>query len=250
MRAVDPVRTVSVVLLILSMSAFAALDQSYVQTVSFDGDSVIVKNMDVSLYSEMVPPGTFTRMAEICASGFSVPCKVDPVNKTVMMEERIGSGAGYYSFSVDYGFPFTRYVLVMDRIPTDRFSSDLDALLVAGNGTAAPGEVARPLELNKDNSKTASAIRSMGASIKYSIKMPGGLDTAPEGTVKDGMVEYDLVSLLERQGPITVTSSEINVPYVIIFAAAVVVAALAFSFIGSSKERGKEIRQAPAKKKR
>jgi len=251
MRAVDLCRTVSVVLLILSMSAFAALDQSYVQTVSAQGDSVIVKNMDVSLYSEMLPPGTFTRMADICASGFKVPCKVDPINKTIRMEERIGPGAGYYTFSVDYGFPFTRYVLVMDRIPTDRFSSDLDALLVAANGTAAPGEAARPLELDKDNAKSAAAIRGIGADIRYSIRMPGGLEGGAEGVVKDGVVEYDLVSLMERQGPLTVNSSEINIPYIIIVAAAIAVAALAFSFMGSSKEKSKEgAKPAPAKRKR
>lgn len=241
---------VSVVLLILSMGVFGALDQSYVQTVTSGGDSVIVKDMDVSLYSDMLPPGTFTRMADICAKGFKVPCSVDSVNKTIMMEERIGSGAGYYTFNVEYGFPFTRYVLVMDRIPTDRFSSDLDALLVAANGTAAPGEAARPLELDKDNSKTAAAIRSMGASIRYSIKMPGGLEASPAGVVKDGVVEYDLVSLMERQGPLTVSSSEINIPYVIIVAAAIVVAALAFSFMGSSREKPKEAKPAPAKRKR
>jgi len=239
-----------VLLLILCGSAFAALDQAYVQTIDQNGNSVISKDMDLSLYADLLPPGSFQRMSDICAAGFRVPCSVDPAKRTVHMEDKFSVKDGYYSFKADYGLPSIRYVVTVNSLPIDRFGYDLDSLLSAANasGGASPGTM-RPLELNADNTKVAAALADIGTNISYTIVMPDYIEQAPEGSVEGKQAVFDVVTLMRREGPVTVSSSELNFPYLLIAIAAIVVAGLALSFMGSNKERKGEERPVPRKRR-
>jgi len=241
---------VPVLLLILCSSVYAAMEQSYVMTMDQNGNSVITKDMDLSLYADLLPPGSFQRMSDVCAGGFKTPCSVDAVKRTVHMQDTFSEKDGYYSFKADYGFPSIRYVVTVNSLPIDRFGYDLDSLLSAANATkgASAGTI-RSLELNADNSKTAAQLAQIGTNISYTIVMPDYIDQAPEGTVNGKRVVFDVVTLMGREGPVTVASSELNFPYLLIAFAAIVVAGLAVSFMGSNKERKGEERGASRKRR-
>jgi hypothetical protein len=63
--------------------------------------------------------------------------------------------------------------------------------------------------------------------------------------VDGNSVTFDVVTLMEESAPVVIKSSELNMGYLIILAAAVVLGALAFSFFNS-----KPIKKTAKKKKK
>lgn len=225
--------------LLFSMVANAALEQSYVQTVARDGSSTIQKSMDVSLFSTQLPPDALQRMSDTCQILSSMQCSVE--NTTVTITERFPAQTGYYSFSTEYGIPFITHKLVVRRIPADIFASDLDRLLAASNATAAQSGSTPAIDLTQNNSEIAYYLKLLKMNASYTVNMPAQVDSGgtPRGEISGASVRFDLASVLEQGGTMTVTSRELNLGYLTILAMIVVLGALALSFFKTTRRRNK-----------
>ncbi len=232
-------------LLLISLSASAAFDQSYVQVLDRDGSSAIQKTMQVAIFSQMTAQA-LSGMEQYCASLTAFNCSVDPVNKTVTINDSFSSG-GYYEYTTDYGLPFVTHTLTIERIPTDRFSSLLDRLLAAGNVSGAGGggaTAAIDLRDNATNVPNAAYLRQFGTNITYTVVMPADISSATAGnasaSVSGRTATFDLVSVLSASKPIVVVSTELNLGYIVAIIGVLVIIGLAASFMGSKtvKRRG------------
>ena len=233
-----------IAILMLSIVVNAALDQSYLQTIAGDGSSTIVKTQEMNVFSNQLKSGALERMANVCQQGFAVPCSVDQENKKITLTEKLSSNSGYYTLSSDYGFPYITYTLTITKIPTDRFSADLDKLLVASDAiSSAGGGSAQPINLNEDNNESVYYLRKFKANITYAIKMPAATYEASAGNVsgkRDGSsVTFDLVEVMSTSKPVIVKSSELNWTYLIIIVAAISLGGLAITFFTTKPRKRK-----------
>jgi len=227
-------------LMLLSVIAGAALDQSYVQTVSRNGASSIEKVMEVTLFSNQLSLEGLTRMAEVCRTSDTLECSVDVGNKKITMTESFSSG-GYYTFSSEYGIPFITHTLTVSKVPTDKFSTSLEKLLVAANATdyAGGSGSVKPIDLvdREGNVEAVAALKMLKANITYTIIMPTSVSEAKaggiSGEVAGASATFDIVSAMDESAPIVVRSQEPNYGYIIAIAGVVVLAALALSFLGT-----------------
>lgn len=233
-----------VAVLLLTLAAGAALDQSYVQTVSRNGTSVIEKTMQITIFSNQLTADALAKMDAYCGSQKTIRCSVDAANKTVTMSDVFASG-GYYEYSSDYGLPFITHTVTVTRIPTDRFSSILDSILRGSNVTSGSGGSTTALDLrdSKANRENAKVLRQLGVNITYTIIMPAQASSASSGNVSgriDGQsASFDLVEVLDQSQPMVVKSEEANLGYMTVIAGVIVVAALALSFMGSKTVKRK-----------
>lgn len=232
-------------LLLFSVLINAALDQSYVHTVSSDGSSTITKSMDLTIFSNILGEDTFERIDEICLANQTADCSVDKEKRTITMTESF-SGGSYYTLTVDHGIPYVTYSLVVRRVPTDRFASSLDRLLVATEAVEEAGSATEPLNLRDEaNREGADYLERFKANITYTINMPAPVHEAHAGAVNGSItgnsVQFDFIDVLRESDYMVVTSKEINYGYLSIMAMVIVLAALALSFF-----RGKK----PSKKSR
>ncbi len=240
-------RRVILALLLFSVMVNATLDQTYVHMVSRDGSSIITKTMDLTIFSNVLGEQAFARVDEICRTDVSVNCSVDAESKTITMTESFSEG-NYYTFTTDYGLPFITHKLVVRRIPTDRFSSSLDQLLIAaGVVDSSERGSARPLDLRdkEATSENAYYLGMFNANLTYTIEMPAPVSEASAGSVNGAITgntaQFDLVDVFEESEYMTVTSNELNLGYLAAIAMAVVVIALALSFSGVRRsKRGKK----------
>jgi hypothetical protein len=220
------------------MLSVATLDQTYVHMVDRDGNSVIEKTADLGLLSTELNPGAFERMAEVCSESAEFDCTVDVENKVVVLNDNLQSG-GYYTYEVDYGFPFTTNTLTINSIPTDRFSRLLDRLFANADATNAPGTMASPLYLKdkEENQEGAALLKNIGITITYTIEMPVGISEASAGevvaTIDGNRASFDFVEVLAVSEPMVVKSSDINYSYLVAVAGIVILVWLGWSFIRS-----------------
>jgi hypothetical protein len=227
-----------VAFMLLAMAAGAALDQSYVQTVSRNGTSVIEKTMQITIFSNQLTAEALAKMDSFCKNQTRIICSVDAPNKTITMSDDFASG-GYYEFTSEYGLPFVTHTLTISRIPTDRFSSLLDSVLLGANVTSSSGGSSTAIDLhdsatNRENSKV---LRQLKANITYTVIMPIAVSEAKcgnvSGVVNGDQASFDLLDVLDQSQPIVVKSDEANLGYITVIAGIVVIVALAISFMGS-----------------
>lgn len=228
------------ILLLFSVLVNAALDQSYVHTVSRDGSSTITKGMDPAIFSNILSERDFEKVSEVCQTGQGIECSVGAEELTIT--EGFSSGA-YYTLTTDHGIPFITYELVVRKVPTDRFASSLDEILVAAEVAEAAGGSVRPLDLRdrEVNEENAYYLEKFNVDMTYTINMPVPVREAYAGdvggVVSGSSVEFDLVEVLKESDYITVTSRELNFGYLTVIAMAIVLAALALSFFRGKKPR-------------
>lgn len=230
--------------LILSTLVSAALDQSYVMTVDREGNSQISKSMDFLVFTEDFSEEDFAKVKEICQSDSEIDCSVE--GSTLTITEAFSPGQ-YYSYQADYGVPYITYSLNLKSIPADRFDSSMNRLLMKAG--APSGSSGMPIDLSEavKNRQNAEFLRKYDVNITYDLIMPTGISSSQAngsdiGAVSGNIVSYDVVSLMERSGQVSIKSGELNMGYLIILAAAVVLGALAFSFFNSKpvKKTGKK----------
>lgn len=236
-------------LLILSTLVSAALDQSYVMTVDRDGNSEISKSMDFLVFTADFTAEDFAEVKEICQTDSEIDCGVE--GSTLTITEKFAPGQ-HYSYSADYGIPYITYSLTLKSIPADKFDSTMNRLLMkagAGDSSASSGI---PIDLSNanENQENAKLLRKYDVNITYDIIMPTGVsyskaNGSDSGAISGNTVSYDVVSLMEQSEQVSVKSSELNMGYLIILAAAVVLGALAFSFFNS-----KPVKKTDKKKKK
>jgi hypothetical protein len=229
-----------IALLLLAAVVNAALDQSYIHTVSRNGSSVIVKTMELSVFSNELDNEAFGKVDGFCKTNKTIECSVDEDMKTITITERF-SPAGYYSFKTDYGVPFTTHKLVLRRIPTDRFGQTLDKLLFAAGVINETGDSVDSLDLKdrESNKESALFLRRFNANITYTLHMPSSPYKAAAGNVtgviSGNSVTFDLVEVIEESESIEVEGNELNISYLAIIAMVIVLAALTLSFMRTKK---------------
>lgn len=235
--------------LILSTLVSAALDQSYSMTLDREGNSQISKGMDIVVFTNEFTEDDFEKVKEICETDSEIDCSVE--GKTITITEDFVPGQ-HYSYQADYGIPSITYEVTIKKIPTDTFSTSLDKLFRkagAVNGSQSSSGVSIDLLNAKENQENAKFLRKFDANITYQITMPTGVSYAmagnTTGVVNGNSVMFDVVSLMEESQPLLIKSSELNMGYLIILAAAIVLGALAFSFFNS-----KPVKKTTKKKKK
>jgi hypothetical protein len=233
--------------LILSTLVSAALDQSYVMTVDREGNSEIAKSMEFVAFTNEFTEEDFETVKGICETDSEIDCSVD--GKTLTITEDFAPGQ-YYSYKADYGIPSITYELTVKNIPTDTFTDSLNKLFVkAGVESGSSSGFSIDLENTKENQENARFLRKYDANITYKIIMPIGIESAmagnSSGKASGNSVTFDIVSLMEESEPVKIKSSELNMGYLIILSAAVVLGALAFSFFNS-----KPVKKTSKKKKK
>lgn len=235
-------------ILLMAVIASAAIDQSYVQTVFRGGASSVEKTMELAVFSNQLATEGLARMADYCEKPSSIDCSVDVEAKKVVITEEFSSG-GYYVFSTDYGLPSITHTMTVNRVPTDKFSSALERLLVAANATeySGSGGSARSMDLSdaEANAEAAAILKTLKANITYVVVMPSGVSEAKSGNITGAVsgnrASFDLVEVMSAQGgPIVVKSQELNFGYLIAIAGIVVLGALALSFAGTKPSRRKK----------
>jgi hypothetical protein len=235
-------------ILLLSLVASAAIDQSYIQTVSRNGASSMAKTMEIAVFSNQLATEGLAKMADYCEKSSGINCSVDVEAKKIVITESFASG-GYYAFSNEYGIPSITYTVAISRVPTDRFSNSLSRLLVAANATeySGTGGSAKSIDLSdtEGNAEAAAILKSLKANITYTVIMPSGVSEAKAGSVigkiSGQTASFDLLEVMsESGGPIVVKSQELNYGYLIAIAGIVVLGALALSFAGTRPSRRKK----------
>lgn len=231
-----------IALLLFTVAASAALDQSYVQSFEQNGSSNITKTMGVNVLSNLMAPNALQNMQKVCQSDPSMMCSVDTGNKTVTMEESLQPG-GYYTYSVDYGFPFIIYTIEIDKVPTDLFANDFGNLLNAANATSSAGGVSGPIDLTDQaaDAQNAAVLRELNANINYTIIIPLNVDYAAAGnasaTVSGSTAQFDLLSVMEASSPMVVRSRELNWTYIVALIGLIALAALALAYFLPKKRK-------------
>ncbi|VVC02867.1 Uncharacterised protein [Candidatus Bilamarchaeum dharawalense] len=229
-------------LLILSMVVFSSFDQTYTQKMSRNGESTIEKTADMSIFAGQLSENAFKKMDEYCRGTLDVECKVDVEKKVVTITEKFSPNF-YYRLTGDYGIPYTTYTLTIDRVPTDKFSETLEKILVAiGEGTTTSQPIP-PLDLldKTNNQANVETLRILGVSLDYVVEMPSQIDSAAAGKVpgiiEGNTVRFNMVDVLGESEPMIVTSREMNYGYLVAILGAVVLIALAYMFMVSSRPR-------------
>jgi len=230
-------------LLLVSTLVSAALDQSYVQTVSWDGSSEITKSTDISVFQAELNENGVEKVRAYCEE--EPACSVEGNVITITEEFQPGN---YYTFTAESGFPFTTYTFQQNKIPTDVFSESLDNVLKAAGAINKTGKAADVLDLTDREKNVQSAVffRKFKANITYVINMPGGISEAHAGDVnaevEGSSATFDVVALMEESEPVTVKSGELNLGLLVLVAGVIVVGALAISFV-RSKAKSKSKRR-------
>jgi hypothetical protein len=234
-------RRVILALLLFSFVVNASLDQAYVHTVSRDGSSTMTRDTDLTIFADVLGEGAFQSVDGLCDTNASLRCSVD--GETVTIKEKLKQGT-YYSLTADYGLPFITYTLVVKKVPTDRFSSSLDNLLVVAGAVEEAGTSrVRPMDLRdkSTNIPDAEYLKKFDANLTYSIEMPAGIYEATAGDVdallSGNTAQFDLVEVLGESEYMTVKSRELNLGYLALIAMAITLAALAFSFFTHKRPR-------------
>jgi hypothetical protein len=234
-------------ILILCTLASAALDQPYVMTVGREGNSEISKSMEIVAFTGNFTEEDFAKIKDICETDSEIDCSVDGNILTITEDFVPGQ---QYSYEADYGIPSITYTVTLKRIPADSFSASLERLFMkAGAGSGVGSGLPIDLLNANENRENAKLLRKYDANITYQIIMPAGISYAmagnSTGAVDGNSVTFDVVTLMEESAPVVIKSSELNMGYLIILAAAVVLGALAFSFFNS-----KPIKKTAKKKKK
>lgn len=230
-------------LVFLSLLVNAAIDQSYEHTLKRDGSSVLVKSMEVNIFTGELSGNALEKIAETCNTTSTLKCSVDVENTTIIIEESLSPGT-YYTFKSEYELFVITHNLAINKIPTDKFSDALEVLLEESgvlNTTGSESADAVDLLDKEANAEGVYYLKKLGANITYSINMPAGIEEAAAGNVTavvDGdYATFDLLDVMDEAQSMRVKSSELNYGNIILIAGAIVIGALAYSFFGGKKKK-------------
>ncbi|MFN7991933.1 MAG: hypothetical protein U0R44_07310 [Candidatus Micrarchaeia archaeon] len=228
-------------ILLLCLASSAALDQSYYQVVAKNGSSQIEKTMGVAIFANQLNPDALGRMEAVCKNQTHFRCSVDVAGKKVTIREGFESG-GYYSYETEYGLPYTTHTLTVTKIPTDKFTNDLERILVEAGAldqSSGGGGSVQPIDLKdeQENRQNAELLKQFKANITYTIEMPQAISESQcgniTGSVDGAVVRFDLIDVLRQSRPITVRGRELNLGYITAIVGLIVIIGLAVSFFTS-----------------
>jgi len=224
---------------LLSLLFTGSVYQTYEQTVDIGGKSVITREEDAGLFLGLLGDDAAAKIGQACAKDGSLGCSYS--EGKLKLTERFSPSDGYYDFEASYGLPYVEYELNVRKIPADRFMERLNDILVAAGLTNITEQSGRPIDLASDNAEMARLLGDSGLEISYVIVMPGEIAIASAGGV-EAEKEYDaaafaLSEVLEQRGPITVRSRELNLGYILLILAVLIIVAFTASFFFGKKKR-------------
>ncbi len=241
------IRKIFVILLFSVIMLNATIDQTYVQHITRDGSSTITKTDDISLFSSMLGGSeALINIDNACKTDEDLACKFDIQEKIIELTSDFEPGS-QYKFEVNYGIPFIEYKLTIKKIPTERFSSQLDNILMKANVIESPGKSVKDIELEAGDAEIIDYMRLLGMTMSYQITMPGEIYSTSSGVVVSdtdkNSATFDILDRIERAEYVTIKSRELNLGYLTIIAMAIVLFGLAWSFINAKNKGNKKRRK-------
>ncbi len=218
-------------LLALMLSGCISLE--FTQKVERNGDSVITETMDLSA---LLSAGGEYSLGESDLSGAcaNLTAQEPGLNCTaeggiVTLSKRISAAEGGYLFNRTSEFPYAIYTLEIHRVPQFVESSSM----TSASADALDSDFESP-----SARMAANTLRAAGASVKYSVEMPGEIISAENGEMVAGeggrmRAEYDIVSLMSEGKFIVVRSREYDVAMLALAAgaAALLIGGLVVAFV-------------------
>jgi hypothetical protein len=205
--------------------AFSAGSQTYTHKIDTLGDSIIEEKRDMSLFLNLLPQTAATDIEIICQIYSELDCLIE--NNSLIMRVNVPENNQYYSLETDYGFPFTKASLKINRIPTNLFDSRINSILQKANLTEGAGN-SRPIDLRDKENNLALSNALLDAEIEsnYIIIMPNNERS-----------EMNLVTLLSDSKPIEVESYSLNLWLIFLILGIGAVVGLSYSFFGNRRGR-------------
>jgi len=233
-------------LLLLSMLMSGAIEQTFVHTMSSDGNSTMAKTMDISLFATQLPGSAMQKVESYCRSGGGIVCTMNAGTKVLGITETLRPG-GYYTYTADYGLPFVTYTLTVSSLPNDVFAADIDNILRDANVTTRGSAAVKALDLTDKtgNAESLPVLKRLKANLTYTVTMPAAIAEAKAGKVKGSVsgptASFDLLDVMGEGAPIVVVSRELNSFTLVAILAVLTVGAMSYSFFFPKKKtRGRK----------
>ena len=233
------------ILLVAMFLLSGCIKQEYYQKVNSDGTSTIrqvtdftgmVESMGESMASMGETPGeNFTAgLLESCSglADESVACSVD--GYVLTLEKSFTPEDGYYTFEVEQGL-YNKYKLTVNKVPSDVFADAMQDEDLMGGAEASTDTIDLRDKTNaKQTAQTVALISGM--ELTYTVEMPGTVTNAyVDGgeyvpKIEGSSAEYDLLGVFDDSGALVVESEELNILWVGIGLAVMIIAILAILY--------------------
>jgi hypothetical protein len=213
------------ILLGLCMAALlfsGCVSLEYAQKVDRNGNSVITETIDMSvlLSAGSQYEGASEQLAGVCdnitqeepGANCTYSEGVLTISKAVLLSEK------QYTFTKSSEFPNTVYTLEIHKLP-EVVKSD-----VLSSGDSAQTDT----DFKSSAAKmSASTLKTAGATLTYTVEMPGEIESAENGNVvsdKSGrkVAQYDVIGLMSDGKYIIVRSKELDMPLIAMIGGALV----------------------------
>ena len=235
----------AVLLLAAMILLSGCIKQEYYQKMEKDGSSMIKQITDFSPMVETMKESmadfdggdsgenVTEGLKEVCneITDETISCSADGLILT--LEKRFTPEDGYYTFEVEQGL-FNTYKVTVNKIPTDAFGDALSGEDFIDGATASTQIVSLK---DKTNAKQAAQTATLiGMEFSYVVEMPGSITSAtvdggeyvPE--IEGSTAKYDLVEVFDDSGSLVIESQELNILWIGIALAVIVIAVLAFMY--------------------
>ena len=206
---------------LLGILSTGCISLDFTQNVARSGDSVLTESMDLSALlaagSQYASMGG--QLSEACdnitAADSTINCSYD--SGVLTLSKPLKASDGQYIFNRTSQFPDVIYTLEVRKIPQ---VADPGSLGSGSSGVATDSDFK-----SQDAKLTSSTLKAAGASMTYSIYMPGKIISAENGKIsrgEDGIeyAEYDVLDLMGEGEYMVVRSKELDLPLVAIAAGA------------------------------
>ena len=224
-------------LIVLSLLLFAVLFSGCIsisvdQAVSPDGTSSVTQKVDMSgfiAYMENLQKTYNTSngstddsvlkmkesFSQVCVNATrddpAITCSYDG-SGTITLSKNITPAIGGYNFSSSGDFFTTTYVFETDTLP--KINTEF------GNSPAGSMQMGLDNEsvsfTDPEAKSSAASLNMISAKMAYTISMPGEIEIAENGEIKDNRAVYDVISLMEEGQTVRVVSKvSSDVPYFI-----------------------------------
>ncbi len=226
------------------------ISYEFYHKIAKDGKSEFQVTYDVSqilaLTMQNQPPGTSidtittnmsTSLNQLCdeikKNDLNIECTVDALKITI--KRAFSPGDGFYTFSIESGFPTTIYKVVVNKIPLSKMIA-----LQPDQQTATGVEMASVHDIDFSDKET-NKFWSQGLDpdnelikITYIVEMPGEVTKAEAGTYKADITSskatFDLVQVSNDSAPLIIESKETNMVMILLIAFVVIIIIIAIVF--------------------
>jgi hypothetical protein len=217
-------RSLFLVLGFAALFLFGCISIDYTQKLDRDGNSVMTQTIDMSalLSAGSQYASASDQLSTICVNitkgETDVNCTYS--DGVINVTKAVKPGDGQYLFSKASEFPYTVYTLELRKLPEIIKSADLSTN--GGSGTQTDSDFKDP-----SAKLGAATLRTAGASMTYTVEMPGELTSADNGEVVidpsgKKTARYNVLDLMEDGNYIKVKSKELDMPLLALIGGGVV----------------------------